>query len=156
MGKLIDLMGQRFDRLMVIKRVDNDKWGQARWLCQCDCGQMLTVVGNDLRRHHTQSCGCLSREQKKRHGLCASLIYCTWENMIQRCTNFKAINYKNYGGRGIKVCKRWLKFENFLEDMGERPLGKTIDRIDNNQGYHKMNCRWATVQEQNKNKRSTK
>ena len=82
--------------------------------------------------------------------------YQTWTNMIQRCTNPLAWGFKNYGGRGITVCKRWLKFENFLKDMGVRPEGKTIERINNNAGYTKSNCRWATTAEQSVNRRNNR
>ncbi len=89
------------------------------------------------------------------HGRSYDPIYYTWQSMVSRCTVKNSISYKNYGGRGVTVCKRWMKFENFLEDIGERPEGKSLDRIDNNKGYSKENCRWATAKEQARNKRNT-
>jgi CENP-B N-terminal DNA-binding domain len=153
--------GQRFGRLLVLraspKRGHN---GIMRWICLCDCGCDTVVDGSSLRRGLSKSCGCLQREAAKRivHGHSryrnTTKTYQTWSNMIQRCTNSKHNKYRFYGGRGIKVCRRWLKFENFLADMGPRPAGKTIDRYPDNDGdYRPDNCRWATWDEQVRNKR---
>lgn len=129
MSRFIDLIGKKFRRLIVIKRVDNDRQGRCRWLCKCDCGKETIVVGYNLRNNHTKSCGCLNIE----HGHVANgkmtITYQSWNHMKQRCTNPNNGHYKNYGGRGITVCGQWLKFENFLDDMGERPsTGHSIDR----------------------------
>ena len=97
----------------------------------------------------TISCGCA----KGTHRLTNTPIYHTWSGMIQRCENNKNTNYYKYGARGIKVCEEWHKFKNFFADMGERPINKTLDRINNNKGYCKENCRWATVAEQTHNTR---
>ncbi|KKL97903.1 hypothetical protein LCGC14_1829790 [marine sediment metagenome] len=153
-----NLIGQKFGRLTVLKRMDNDKHRNSMWLCRCDCGKEKIICGYDLKRGHTQGCGCLRKEiagiTHTTHGHYKTKTYKSWEQMIQRCTNPKVHNYHNYGGRGITICSRWMKFENFLEDMGERP-GKnhSIDRINNNGNYCKSNCRWATIKQQNRNRR---
>ncbi|KKL65213.1 hypothetical protein LCGC14_2157220 [marine sediment metagenome] len=156
-----NLVGQKFGRLIVLKRMDNDKWGHLRWLCKCDCGKKIIAQGHHLKDNHTQSCGCLAKEQlierSTTHGHTTrrniSKTYVSWLHVIQRCTNPNDKRYKDYGGRGIKVCKRWMKFENFLEDMGKIPEGYSIDRINNNKGYKKSNCKWSTKKEQSRNTR---
>lgn len=162
MSIFIDLIGQKFGRLAVKERSENDKEGKVQWLCLCDCGELTIVRRSNLRSGNVNSCGCLQKELASQraiknfttHKHTNTSTYGTWKQMIQRCTNPKHIGYKYYGGRGIKVCKRWLKFKNFLEDMGERPLNRSIDRINNNLGYCKENCRWATNYEQSTNKRN--
>ncbi len=158
---MINLLGQRFIRLVVVKRSTNSECRHSRWLCLCDCGNKIVVQSNSLKSGNTKSCGCLFREgnntkhdhtRNKRK----SKIYKSWENMIDRCTNPNNKDYHNYGGRGITVCKRWMKFTNFLEDMPGWESGLQIDRIDNNKGYCKSNCRWATPKEQQKNKRNNR
>lgn len=156
--KFIDLVQQKFGRLIVIKRVDNNKHGQSVWLCKCDCGKEKIVFGYNLKSGHTKSCGCLSIEKTGErfttHGQSKTRTYDSWYNMVQRCTNPDDKNYHNYGGRGITVCKRWMKFIHFLEDMSEAPEGYQIDRIDNNKRYCKSNCQWTTAKINNRNKRN--
>jgi hypothetical protein len=164
MGKFIDLTGQRFGRLTAVERAKNNKGNKIGWLCICDCGNQTIVYANDLKRGHTKSCGCLYRDTRKTinyiHGHNRinkiSPTYVTWYGMIQRCNNKNHIYYQNYGNRGIRVCEAWLKFEGFLKDMGERPKGMFIDRINNNRNYCKENCTWSTRKEQNRNKRNNR
>ena len=155
-----DLTGQRFGRLVALRPAGRDKYHAVLWECQCDCGKKCIVRGSSLSDGHSRSCGCLHKEeaanQKRTHGMSRSRTYISWEGMIRRCENPKATGFELYGGRGISVCERWHKFENFYEDMGERPLGKTIDRSDNEGNYEPGNCKWSTPHEQNMNKRDRK
>lgn len=159
----LDINNQRFGRLVALQpnRRDQSGWW---WLCICDCGKQTVVRGVVLRRGDTRSCGCAMYETKTKHGHHRrhngrhnpSPTYKSWAGMLTRCRNSKQRGYHNYGGRGITVCKRWLTFTNFLADMGERPLGTSLDRIDNDGNYEPNNCRWATTKEQSINKRGKK
>lgn len=156
---MIDLTGQRFGRLVVIGKEPNDKWGHVPWLCLCDCGKEKIIHGSHLKSGHTKSCGCLLKKGNNyKHGhsttIKVSKTYESWAHIIQRCINFNHKDYHNYGGRGIKVCQSWIKFENFLADMGKRPKDHQIDRINNNKGYCRSNCRWVTAKTNNRNKRN--
>lgn len=153
MKKLIDLIGVRFERLTVIREIERDKYNGRQFACKCDCGNTCNVSFNSLRMRHKMSCGCLFKELRITHGMSRKRIYHIWQGMKQRCFDKNATHYKDYGGRGITVCERWLKFENFLEDMGERPEGKSLDRINNNGDYEPENCSWATNKEQSNNQR---
>ena len=159
MSKLKDLVGLQFTRLTVID-FDGVRGKHSFWKCECECGSVLVVSSCNLVRGNTKSCGCLQIERTKKalttHGRSDATIYNMWRTMVNRCYNKTQDSYSNYGGRGMAVCKRWLKFENFLDDMGDRPfLNAQIDRIDNNKGYQPDNCRWVTPKENARNKLNT-
>jgi hypothetical protein len=160
-------IGTRFGRLVVEGRavsVGTGRVRRGRWRCRCDCGEVRIVTTANLTSGNTKSCGCWALEKKatntRTHGHTSNgketSTFSIWMSMLDRCLNSNGRAYRHYGERGIGVDRRWLKFENFLLDMGERPPGLSLERRDNDKGYSKENCYWATRREQARNKRSTR
>ncbi len=151
--KTLDLTGQQFGKLIVIGFVKYHNHASF-WQCHCVCGNETIVRGPDLRGGKTKSCGCGAANQPT-HGMSGHPAYNVWSSMLNRCNNPKAQAYKNYGGRGIKVCEAWHSFENFWTDMGSTwQRGLTLDRRNDDGHYNKANCRWITRKEQAFNKRN--
>lgn len=150
-----NLLNKKFGKLTVIELFKcGGSHKHAIWRCKCECGNFTNVTSSYLISGHTKSCGCFKREKSTTHGKRKTKIYKVWCGMRSRCYNLNEPAYINYGGRGIKVCERWNKFENFYEDMGEIPQNLTLDRINNNGDYELSNCKWSTKLEQSKNRRS--
>jgi hypothetical protein len=154
-----NLINQKIGRLTVIARDYNttpaERKISAKWICQCECGNIVSYLSRDLsNKNHVISCGCAHFK----HGLYKTPEYNIWKGMKRRCYNKNYRQYKDYGGRGITICDRWLEsFVNFYQDMGPRPNpNMNIERIDNNKGYEPSNCKWATTKEQNRNKNCNK
>lgn len=158
---MIDLSGQIFDCLTVVTKAGKDSRGNITWNCQCSCGNTLVVKGCHLRSGHSKSCGCLQKASASKRavhghlgGDTSTTEYNSWRGMINRCSNPKYSGYKNYGGRGIKVCERWRDFASFYADMGKKPSSNfSIERVNNNGNYESGNCIWATRNQQSANQR---
>lgn len=151
--RAIDIRGMRFGMLVALERVSGGK--HSRYLFQCDCGTQKTILASHVRRGNQVSCGCYGRIKFRTHGFGGTPEYKAWHALVQRCTKIDHPQYPAYGGRGIKVCDRWLRsFEAFLDDVGLRPSrAYSIDRIDNDGDYEPGNCRWATKSQQRQNQR---
>jgi len=159
MGAVINLLNKKIANFHVIKRLENNKHSAAVWLCRCVCGKEKPISSGALLSGGTVSCGCVGKKNRLisslKHGMCGTVEYRTWRGMRERCHSKSHMYFKNYGGRGIKVCDRWLSsFDAFFADMGNKPSpSHSIDRINNDGDYEPSNCRWATRKEQMKNTR---
>ena len=148
-----DLTGKVIGKLTVLRPTIRNKHSQMLWECQCECGNITTVVSGALAGGRTKSCGCLIQESVTKHGGWKKSSYNTWRAMIRRCNNPKAKDYCRYGAVGVTVCPEWLDYLTFEKDMGEPVGDETLDRINPYGNYIKDNCRWATVKVQNQNTR---
>ncbi len=152
-----DLTGQKFERITVDSFHSKTERGQGMWACTCVCGAKKIIRGAHLTHGKILSCGCLKDEKNSTHRMTKTPTYHVYQNMIARCYNTTHFKYYAYGARGISVCEKWREsFENFYKDMGRKPNGKSIDRIDNNGSYSPGNCRWATLKEQQRNMRTNR
>lgn len=152
-------LAARHGRWTLVAQVTGGK--HPKWLAQCDCGKQKEVLLGNLLRGKSRSCGCLRGEESAKrlttHGRAGSAgAYKSWSHMKGRCLNKKDAAFNDYGGRGIKICERWMQFEQFLEDMGECPLGHSIERVDVNGHYEPSNCVWLPKRLQNRNTRKTR
>lgn len=153
--------GDKFERLIVLSKAENSNTGHIRWNCRCACGKEKTIQQRSLVSGNTKSCGCYCKDNNRilrtKHGGYYTAEYKAWQHMIQRCNTPTHQSYKDYGGRGIKVCERWKDFKNFINDMGQRPSDKhSLERVDVNKDYEPANCKWATYKEQANNRRTSR
>lgn len=158
-GSVVDITGMIFGRVTVLSLQSKGGSGvHAKWNCHCSCEKEFITRGSNLRRGNTLSCGCMKEENRATdsttHGMSRTREYKSWDAMIARCYNKKNNRYFMYGERGITVVDSWRLFSNFFSDMGFRPAGKSLDRINGNKGYSKDNCKWSTPKEQANNRRN--
>lgn len=155
----LDITGHKFGGL-VAKSFSVMRGKQSMWICVCECGSDCVVQLGNLRSGHTVSCGCqraiVTKREKTQHGMSRTPTYRSWVAMLTRCTNFDNHKFVDYGGRGIKVCDKWKRFDGFFEDMGIRPVNTTLGRIENDGNYEKSNCEWQGSVQQASNKRNTR
>ena len=165
MPKLLDRTGHVYGRLTVRCRDDAagpaSKGKRTRWVCVCECGGSKVATGHELASGDTRSCGCIKKEElalrARTHGMTRTPTYRSWQAAKERCHNPKSSNFDRYGAHGIEMCERWRNsFPAFLEDMGSRPEGMTLDRLDQCKGYEPGNVQWATPAEQSVNRGTTK
>ena len=156
MPKFIDITGQKFGNLTAVTREEGAS--PIKWICKCDCGNITSTRQSRLKAGTCVSCGCKKKHNAATHGMSGTVEYRTWRDIINRCENVSHKDFNDYGGRGIKICKEWRKdFLAFYSDMGDRPSNKhSIDRIDNNKGYSKDNCKWSTWTQQANNRRNNR
>jgi len=160
MGNFIDITGLIFGKLIVIEKISKKMGRDIMWACECECGNIKVVRAADLKNGKTKSCGCIIKkmllDRNTKHGMSSTRIYEIWQGMIKRCTNKNAQYYHLYGGRGIKVCDRWMDFKLFYDDTSPTySEGLSIDRFPDKDGdYEPNNFRWATNEEQSTNKRN--
>lgn len=159
--KFIDISGKTFNDLTVLEPAGQDKQGYFIFKCECVCGKICEVRGNGIKSGHNKSCGCRNARSSYKHGMTKTKFYNCWRGILKRSTLKSRKDYNRYGGRGIKICNEWKDFEVFKGDMHEsfkehvKTNGEkftSLDRIDNNKGYYKSNCRWATPKQQANNR----
>lgn len=158
MGKTIDITGNKIGDLTVISKEGLNKYNYAEWNCLCSCGKSIVRTSRQLKSKKLQSCGCKTTANSYKHGGGSTPEYAVFNTMHSRCYNINNEKYPIYGGRGIKVCDRWFRnFENFISDMGLRPSDDhSIDRQNNDGNYEPSNCRWATREQQMRNRSISK
>jgi hypothetical protein len=151
-------IGDKYHKLTILELVPRTKERYAHLICQCECGKIKSIESQSVRSGNTRSCGCIGTGIEKvrlTHGMSNTPLHGIWKAMRRRCNNPNDSHYQNYGGRGIKVCERWDDFMKFLQDMGPRPKGLTLERRDSNSNYEPANCYWATPLSQANNTRRT-